>query len=60
MRRAHRWLIAVGITLLGGCASSADAGTSTTEDVLWSIFYVAVLVAGIIGAKLLVESHQKD
>ena len=62
MRRAHRWFVAIVLALLAGCASSPDAGgeTNTTEGVLWVVFYLAALVAGIIGAKLLVESHQKN
>jgi len=62
MRRAHRWFAAIGLVLLAGCASSPGSGgeTSTGEDALWVIFYLAALVAGVVGAKLLVESHSKN
>ena len=60
MSRARRWSIAIGLMLLSGCASSSDSSTSTAEDVFWVFLYLAAIVAGVVGAKLLVESHQKD
>jgi outer membrane lipoprotein SlyB len=61
MRRARRWFAAViGTLLLAGCASSSDLGgeTYTTEDALWTGIIFGAIVMGVVGAKILVESHE--
>ena len=60
MRRARRWFVAlVGSLLLAGCASSEVGGESYgADDVLWTGIYLGVIVLGIAGAKMLVESNE--
>lgn len=61
MRRARRWFIAVAIPLLlAGCAASSDVGgeTFTTDDAFWTCFYAGMLVLGIAGAHMLLESNE--
>lgn len=61
MRRAHRWFAAVILPLLfAGCAASSDVGGEayTPEDALWTGLIFGALVMGVVGAKILVESHE--
>ena len=61
MSRARRWIAVVAVSVLAGCASSGAGGeTSATEDVLWTLFYVVTFIAGVIGARLLVEHHRRQ
>jgi len=61
MRRVRRWIAAaVVMTLFAGCATSSDVGGDafTVGDAVWTGLYFAALVLGVVGAKILVESHQ--
>lgn len=61
MRRARRWSIAVVVPLLiAGCAASSDVGgeSYTGGDFVWTLVYIGAIILAIVGAKILVESHQ--
>lgn len=61
MRRARRWFAAVAVmTLFAGCTTTSDVGGDafTPEDALWAGAYVAVLVLGVIGARVLLDSNE--
>jgi hypothetical protein len=63
MSRARRWIaLAATVALFAGCASNGDQGgeTSAVGDTLWTLFYLVALVVGVIGARLLVESHRRS
>ena len=60
MSRARRWIaVSAMVCVLSGCASGGGE-TSETEGVLWTLFFLATIVAGIIGARLLVEQHRRQ
>ena len=61
MRRARRWFVALlGSVLLAGCASTSEVGgeSYSTDDAFWTGIYLGVIVLGIAGAKMLVESNE--
>jgi predicted small secreted protein len=61
MRRARRWLVAVvACFVLSGCASTTDVGDDalSTDDALWTGFYIGAFVLGVVGAKALLESNE--
>ena len=61
MRRARRWLVVVAASLLlSGCASTTDVGDDamSTDDALWTGFFIGVMVLGVVGAKALVDYNE--
>lgn len=61
MRRARRWIVAVVACLvLSGCASTTDVGDDalSSDDALWSGFYIGMIVLGIAGAHALLEHNE--